>query len=68
MIAVPPTSATAIPGLPVMSAGSMNPTSTAPANPSPSSANNPFQRATASTTTTNSAASTPSTGRRLADE
>ena len=68
MIAVPPTSATTMPGLPVMRAGSMKPTSTTPANPSPSSANNPFQRATASTTMTNSTASTPSTGSRLTDE
>ena len=65
MITVDPDSATAIPGLPTMMAGSMKPMRMPPAMISPTRANSPFQRATASTATVNSAARTKSTGSRL---
>ncbi len=65
MITVDPDSATAMPGLPTMIAGSMKPSSTQPAMTSPTSANSPRQRATSRVATVNSAASVMRTGSRL---
>ena len=65
MITVEPDSATAMPGFPTMMAGSMNPSRMPPAITSPTSANRPFQRATAITATVNRAARTKRTGSRL---
>ena len=65
MITVDPASATGMPGLPTMIAGNMKLIRTQAAMTSPTSANRPFQRATAITAATKNTVSTAITGSRF---